>query len=238
MHEVLLIGFLAGMGHALEADHLAAVGSMASGRSSPRRLVVMGAAWGLGHTITLFLLCSAVILLGFALTERMAATLESGVGVMLIVLGVDVIRRMLKKKIHFHVHDHGDGKRHLHAHSHEGAAKPHRADRHDHRHTPHFALRPLLIGLAHGAAGSAALVALALAASKSPLTSLIYVLLFGVGSMCGMATLTLSAAWPLRWIEKGGLYLHRAVHLAIGATAIGLGAHILLTRGPSVFGGA
>ena len=128
MNSVLLIGFLVGMGHALEADHLAAVGSMASGRTSPKRLAIMGAAWGLGHTITLFLLCSAVILLGFVLTDRLAATLEFGVGIMLIILGADVLRRMVKKKVHFHVHHHGDGQRHVHAHSHEGAPVPHEAD--------------------------------------------------------------------------------------------------------------
>ncbi|HPE48198.1 MAG TPA: hypothetical protein PLR76_07370 [Hyphomonas sp.] len=238
MNSVLLIGFLVGMGHALEADHLAAVGSMASGRTSPKRLAIMGAAWGLGHTITLFLLCSAVILLGFVLTDRLAATLEFGVGIMLIILGADVLRRMVKKKVHFHVHHHGDGQRHVHAHSHEGAPVPHEADPHEHRHARLFALRPLLVGLAHGAAGSAGLLALAVAASKSPMTSLLYVLVFGVGSMCGMATLTLSAAWPLRWIERGGIILYRGLYLCIGALAIGLGCHILLSNGPSVFGAA
>ena len=105
MNSVLLIGFLVGMGHALEADHLAAVGSMASGRTSPKRLAIMGAAWGLGHTITLFLLCSAVILLGFVLTDRLAATLEFGVGIMLIILGADVLRRMVKKEMNFFMNE-------------------------------------------------------------------------------------------------------------------------------------
>jgi hypothetical protein len=238
MNSVLLLGFLVGMGHALEADHLAAVGSMASGTTSPKRLAIMGAAWGLGHTITLFLLCSAVILLGFALTDRVAATLESVVGIVLLVLGADVLRRMIRKQVHFHVHEHDDGARHLHAHSHEGAPLPHVQDPHRHGHARLFALRPLLVGLAHGAAGSAGLLALALAATRNPWTSLTYVLLFGVGSMCGMAALTLTAAWPLRWAEKGGLLLHRGIQVAIAGLAIFLGTRILLENASTVLGGA
>ena len=82
--SLIALGFLAGMGHALEPDHLAAVGAMATGRNSRRSMVLRGAAWGLGHTLTLLAICSAVILLGMALTGRTAALLESAVGFMLI----------------------------------------------------------------------------------------------------------------------------------------------------------
>ncbi|MEO1505433.1 MAG: hypothetical protein AAFU68_14565 [Pseudomonadota bacterium] len=96
MEGFLAIGFLVGMSHALEADHVAAVGAMAAdpkaGRGR-RNLVLRGAAWGLGHTITLFALCTLVILFGVALTDATSAALEFGVGVMLVLLGIDVLRR-------------------------------------------------------------------------------------------------------------------------------------------------
>jgi hypothetical protein len=183
MYAFLLLGFLVGMGHSLEADHLAAVGAMATGRSSKKRLALLGAAWGLGHTITLFLLCSAVIFFGFVLTERATAAMEFAVGTMLVILGVDVLRRMGRARVHFHAHDHGDGRPHIHAHSHLGAKLAHAVDPHDHGHPQRFPVKALLVGLMHGAAGSAGLLALALAVSRESWIAITYVLLFGVGSM-------------------------------------------------------
>ena len=238
MEGFLVLGFLVGMGHALEADHLAAVGSMAAGRSSPRRLAFMGAIWGLGHTITLFVLCSAVIAFGLVLNERAAAALEFSVGVMLVVLGLDVLRRMRKAKVHFHVHEHGDGQPHIHAHSHLGSKHPHHQDPHQHAHPKGFPVKALLVGLVHGAAGSAALLALALAASRDPWLAIGYVILFGLGSICGMAALTFVAAWPLGFAERSAKWLHRGLHVAISSAAIILGASVMLETGRIIWGGA
>lgn len=236
MESFLVLGFFIGMGHALEADHLAAVGAMATGRSSPRRLAFLGAVWGLGHTVTLFLLCSTVILFGFVLNERAAAVLEFAVGVMLVVLGLDVLRRMRKAKIHFHVHDHGNGKPHIHAHSHLHSTVPHKEDPHHHAHPQGFPIKALLVGLVHGAAGSAALLALALAASRDAWLALSYVLLFGLGSICGMAALTLVAAWPLGLAERSAKWLHRGLHIAISCVAIILGVSVMLETGRVIWG--
>ncbi|MGY8996555.1 MAG: HoxN/HupN/NixA family nickel/cobalt transporter, partial [Alphaproteobacteria bacterium] len=182
MEGFLALGFLIGMQHALEADHLAAVGAMVAGRPSSRRaLVLRGAAWGLGHSITLFVICSVVILLGLTLTDRVSAVMEFVVGIMLVLLGIDVIYRFRKKRVHFHVHKHDDSKPHLHAHSH-GADLPHREDRHAHEHPKGLPLKALAIGLVHGAAGSAGLLVLAVAATRDPMVALGYIALFGVGS--------------------------------------------------------
>lgn len=232
----LTIGFLVGMSHALEADHLAAVGAMANGRSSRWGLALRGAAWGLGHTITLLAICSAVVIFGFALTDQTAAALEFSVGAMLVLLGVDVMRRMRRRRVHFHVHDHGDGQRHIHAHSHRDAAVPHQADPHRHEHPQGLPFRALLVGLVHGAAGSAGLLALAVAATREPMMAVGYFLVFGLGSMIGMAALSFVAAWPLGWIEHGAKWLHRTVTIAIAATAIGLGISVMMDTGGVVFG--
>ncbi|HFE38643.1 MAG TPA: high frequency lysogenization protein HflD, partial [Gammaproteobacteria bacterium] len=120
MISFLLLGFFIGMSHALEADHLAAVGALAtSGKTTPKRLAFLGMSWGAGHTTTLLLLCSIVMVFGYVLSERVEAGMEFIVGIMLILLGIHVLWKMYKGRIHFHVHEH-DGNQHLHAHSHAG----------------------------------------------------------------------------------------------------------------------
>lgn len=237
MEGFLALGFIIGMGHALEADHLAAVGAMAVGKSSPKSLALRGAAWGLGHTLTLFAICTAAILFGLVLTDQAAAALEFAVGVMLVVLGFDVLRRLRKARVHFHVHDHDGGRPHLHAHSHLGATEPHDRDPHDHTHRHAFPIKAVLVGLVHGAAGSAGLLALAVAASKDAWLAVGYVALFGIGSILGMAALSFVAAWPLGWAERGAKWLHTGVHVCAAVAAIALGVHVMMETGQTAWGG-
>ena len=237
MEGFLALGFLIGMQHALEADHLAAVGTMAAGRHGGKRgLALRGAVWGLGHTMTLFAICAAVILLGMTLTERMSAALEFGVGVMLVLLGLDVLRRLRAKRIHFHAHEHG-GRPHVHAHSHQGATAPHAQDPHDHRHPDGFPLRALLIGLVHGAAGSAGLLALAVAATREPWAAVGYVAVFGLGSILGMAALSFAAAWPLGAAERHAKWLHSGLALGAAALAVGIGVDVMAETAATAWGG-
>lgn len=233
----LVLGFLIGMSHALEADHLAAIGTMLTDRKkSKRALAYRGAVWGLGHTITLFAICSTVILLGLTLTERMSAALEFGVGIMLILLGLDVFRRFRKKKLHFHGHEHEDGAKHMHVHSHAEAKETHSIDAHHHEHPKGFPVKALLIGLVHGAAGSAGLLALAVAATQNVTTAVFYVLSFGLGSILGMAALTYAVAWPLKWADKGVGWMHTALNASAAGLAIAMGCYILLQTGPDALG--
>ncbi|MDH3911158.1 MAG: hypothetical protein OEU09_07660, partial [Rhodospirillales bacterium] len=134
MGSVLLLGFLIGMQHALEADHVAAVASIATRGGSVGRIVRQGAAWGLGHSVTLLIVGAAVLSFDAAVPESLARILELAVGVMLLLLGLGVLRRVLRRGIHFHRHRHGDGIVHIHAHSHAGERGQHdpRLHRHDH----------------------------------------------------------------------------------------------------------
>jgi high-affinity nickel permease len=106
MFGILGLGFLLGMQHALEADHIAAVSSIAARRSHVADIVNHGLTWGLGHTLTLFTFAGAAILLGRAIPETIARPIETAVGVMLIGLGAHVLWR---DRVHFHQHGHDDG---------------------------------------------------------------------------------------------------------------------------------
>lgn len=236
MESFLILGFFVGMAHALEADHLAAVGALATnGNATPKRLAFLGASWGAGHSTTLLLISLPAILFGMLLSERLAAGMEFAVGLMLVVLGAQVLWKLHRQRVHFHLHDHGNGKKHLHAHSHAEATKPHDQDAHHHKHT-RFSLRAYLVGLAHGAAGSAGLVALAAVATQNVVTAISYVLLFGIGSIIGMGALTYSASWPMRLAEKSASKVLKVTQGLVAVTAIFIGARVMAETASMVTG--
>jgi cytochrome c biogenesis protein CcdA len=225
MFGILGLGFLLGMQHALEADHIAAVSSIAARRTHVGDIVKHGLTWGLGHTLTLFVFAGAAILLGHAIPEHLARPLETAVGIMLVGLGAHVLWRLWRDRVHFHKHGHGDGTVHVHAHSHAGETLPHARAPHSHVHG--FRWRTLLVGLMHGMAGSAALLVLAVSQASSAAAGLGYVALFGIGSMIGMGALstviavpiTLSARWLTR-VNSGLQGMVGVVTIAIGVMTI------------------
>ena len=188
MFGILGLGFLLGMQHALEADHIAAVSSIAARRTHLGDIVKHGLTWGLGHTLTLFVFAGAAILLGRAIPEHFAQPLETAVGIMLLGLGAHVLWRLWRDRVHFHKHSHDVGTVHIHAHSHAGETVAHVRATHAHAHG--FRWRTLLVGLMHGMAGSAALLVLAVSQVSSPAVALGYIALFGIGSMVGMGVLS------------------------------------------------
>jgi hypothetical protein len=222
MFAVLGLGFLLGMQHALEADHIAAVSSIAARRSDVRDIVKHGLTWGLGHTLTLFVFAGAAILLGHAIPETLARPIETAVGVMLVGLGTHVLWRLWRDRVHFHAHRHGNGTKHIHVHSHAGESVPHQASAHQHAHG--FRWRSLLVGLMHGMAGSAALLVLAVSQVANPAAGMAYVLLFGVGSMLGMGALSVVIAVPLAVSARWLTWANRALQAGVGAITIAIGA--------------
>src|SRR6476659_9249843 len=188
MVGILMLGFVLGMQHALEADHIAAVSSIAARRTEISDIVKHGLTWGFGHTLTLFVFAGAAILLGHAIPEQMSRPLETAVGFMLVGLGTHVLWRLWREGVHFHAHRHDDGVLHFHAHGHANDTVPHANSPHRHEHG--FRWRSLLVGLMHGMAGSAALLLLAVSQVSNPLSGMLYVLLFGIGSMLGMGALS------------------------------------------------
>src|SRR5947199_8101380 len=221
MFGILGLGFLLGMQHALEADHIAAVSSIAARRSEVGDIVRHGLTWGLGHTLTLFAFAGAAILLGHAIPEQLARPIEAAVGVMLVGLGAHVLWRLWRDRAHFHKHGHGDGTIHFHAHSHAGETVPHARAAHAHEHG--FRWRTLLVGLMHGMAGSAALLVLAVSQASSPAVGLGYVALFGTGSMIGMGALSTVVAVPLAVSARWLTWANRGLQGAVGLATVAIG---------------
>jgi hypothetical protein len=228
MFGILGLGFLLGMQHALEADHIAAVSSIAARRTDLADIVKHGLTWGLGHTLTLFVFAGAAILLGHVIPEHLARPLETAVGVMLVGLGAHVLWRLWRDRVHFHRHGHGDGTVHFHAHSHAGETVPHARAAHAHGHAQGFRWRTLLVGLMHGMAGSAALLVLAVTQASSPAAGLGYVALFGLGSMVGMAALSGVIAVPIAVSARWLTWANRGLQGAVGVITIAIGVSTIV----------
>lgn len=202
------LGFLIGMKHALEPDHLAAVATLAARDSNGTAALRQGVAWGLGHTLTLMLFGGVVLALGRNIPDRLAQVLDLMVGVMLIGLGADVLRRL------------------------PPLVSPSLADRAPHVEQPFLAhrrwpLRAALIGMMHGMAGSAAMILLSLHAVGSWVAGIAYILIFGAGSVLGMALLSILIALPmratagrLRWINSGLTVVVGGFSLLLGASVV------------------
>ncbi|HIF17699.1 MAG TPA: urease accessory protein [Cycloclasticus sp.] len=223
--NLLFLGFLIGMRHALEADHVAAVASLATG-SNLRGTIMQGAAWGLGHTLTLFLFGSIALLIDGIIPNNFSAALEFSVGIMLVLLGLDVLYRLYKKRIHFHTHQHGEEVKHFHAHAHK-KHENHTAIAHQHVHKKVFPKRALLIGLMHGMAGSSALIILTMQTVQTPSTALLYIALFGAGSILGMALLSCVIAIPLRYSSHKLTHVYNSLHLGIAVCTVSVGSLII-----------
>jgi hypothetical protein len=234
MFGILGLGFLLGMQHALEADHIAAVSSIAARHSHVGDIVRHGLTWGLGHTLTLFAFAGAAILLGHAIPEHLARPLETAVGIMLVGLGAHVLWRLWRDRVHFHAHGHGDCTVHIHAHSHAQSLAqnpanetvPHARTTHEHAHG--FRWRTLLVGLMHGMAGSAALLVLTVSQASSPAVGLAYVALFGIGSMIGMGALSTVIAVPLAVSARWLTWANSGLQGAVGIVTIAIGVNTII----------
>ena len=224
---VLGFGFLIGLKHATDADHLAAVGTIVSERKSVWSSALIGGVWGLGHTITLFLAGVFVLLLDFQISERTERILEFCVGIMLTLLGLNVIIKLFKGgKIHFHRHEHG-AREHVHPHVHEAAHE-------DAPHTHHdlsFSPRALVIGMIHGLAGSAGMMLLYLPTIETQTLKLIYIIVFGVGSIGGMMLMSFLVGLPFH-LTAGRFHRFNSILQGVaGLASIAFGLMIIYEKG-------
>lgn len=217
----VFFGFLLGIKHALDADHIVAVTTIVSRGRGLFRSALVGLSWGIGHTLTLFIVGFGVLVLKLTVPDRLALSMEFIVGMMLVVLGVSVIRRLVRSHVHWHRH--GD-KYHLHSHSHEATPE------HDHRHMG----RSLVIGMVHGLAGSGALTVLVLSTMSSVVQGLSFLLLFGVGSIMGMLVFSGLISLPFKLTAGVSQRLNLWVQGAAGVISIVLGLFIMWQIG---FGG-
>lgn len=224
----LLVGFLLGVRHALDPDHIAAVASLATRSVRTRENVKLAALWGLGHAGVLLGVGALAIGLGITLSDPLPRLFEGIVGLMLIALGADVLRHR-RNRVHAHAHRHADGTLHVHFHAHSPAERAHHGEehpRHEHRHVS--ASRALLVGGVHGLAGSAALLLLALPGASSAGEALGCLVAFGVGSVLGMMLFSFAISLPLRFSSRHFAPLSRWAEGVLGTATVALGGFILL----------
>lgn len=218
--SILGAGFLIGMKHALDADHVVAVSTIVSESKSLRKASTVGIKWGLGHTFTLFLVGLIVVVTGIRIPEKLTMSMEFIVGMVLVGLGISTIRGYYVKRVHVHNHDH-DNTSHLHFHYHDKTKK------HEHEHKNKASRSSFLIGMVHGMAGSGALMLLVLGTISSTTVGLLYILVFGLGSTLGM--LIVSSAISLPFIFTAGLSdsLNRFMSLVAGSASVLAGLLIM-----------
>ena len=218
----LFLGFFLGMRHATDADHVVAIATIVSRERSMAGSALIGAAWGVGHTITVMAVGGAIIVFGVVIPPKLGLSMEFAVGIMLVLLGILTLTGMGRAvgaahahahaavpgghalDLHDHLHAHGDYV-HRHAHGHSPDAHGHAEE-----HTPlarldrsglgriafYQWLRPFAVGLVHGLAGSAAVALMVLSIIREPVAALGYLLLFGLGTIVGMMLITLMLSAP------------------------------------------
>ena len=224
---VLGLGFVLGLRHALDPDHLVAVSTIVGEHRSLKKSSLVGTFWGLGHTASLLLAGVAIIVLKLRVSEASALWMEFAVAVMLVLLGARALSRALRGwKLHVHMHTH-DGHRHIHLHLH----RPGEEHAHVHRHLLGFGARPFLVGMVHGMAGSAGLMLLVLATIPSAIAALIYVGVFGLGSVGGM--LVMSGLMSLPFILTGKKFgaVNEGLQFATGLSSFAFGLFLVWQYG-------
>ncbi|HKW33540.1 MAG TPA: hypothetical protein VJN92_11085 [Candidatus Acidoferrum sp.] len=243
---ILAIGFLLGMRHATDPDHVIAVSTIVSRERSIPKAGLIGILWGCGHTLTIAIVGSVIILFGVIIPPRAGLTMEFSVGLMLILLGVLNLTGALKwlsekfspshprvTATHAHLHEH-DHHLHFHWHSHSVTREHHG----DSLATPNWlgspferlglfhSLRPLLVGIVHGLAGSAAVALLVLSTIRNPKWALLYLLIFGVGTIAGMMLITAVLALPFSYAGHRFAWLNRSLVLGSGLLSLCFGIFV------------
>ncbi len=213
---LLSLGLVLGLEHALDADHVVAVSTLVSQTKSLKRSSIFGILWGMGHTTTLFVVGLVILLFKLTIPQKLALSFEFLVGIVLVLLGADVLRKVLQGRVHLHPHTHADGTTHVHLHAH---SQPEELDHHHHH-------RSFLVGLVHGLAGSSALMLLVLTTVESVWQGIFFILIFGLGSILGMMVTSTLIALPMK-AATNFARLDRGLRLAAGAISIVLGLLIM-----------
>jgi sulfite exporter TauE/SafE len=232
----LLLGFsfAAGLKHATEPDHIAAVSTIVSDRKSLWSSSLVGGMWGIGHTLALLIAGIAVVAFHFEISKRLANILELGVGVMLFILGAQTLWKVFRGgSVHTHVHVHG-GVIHAHPHVHDvEQVRSHPAPSKTH-HGLKLSSRPLFVGLVHGLAGSGALMLLILATIPSPGVAIAYILIFGVGSIGGMMLMSMLIGLPFHFAAGRFVRMDKWLRSGAGLFSLAFGVIWIVTLVPEI----
>jgi ABC-type nickel/cobalt efflux system permease component RcnA len=233
--SLIALGFFLGMRHATDPDHVVAVSTIVTRQQTLRGGVLIGGLWGVGHTLTILVGGGVIILFRLTIPPALGLTMEMTVALMLVGLGlwnVTALRRQLggAPEPHSHAHQHGDYV-HTHGHGHGRDGHGHRddqtpqawLDRHLGGLSVYQALRPVVVGVVHGLAGSAAVALLVLTTIGEPRWALAYLGVFGIGTILGMLLVTLIVAAPMTYAARRLTLVHRHLRLASGLVSLGFG---------------
>jgi high-affinity nickel-transport protein len=247
--SILAVGFFLGMRHATDPDHVIAVTTIVSNQQNKARAALIGAFWGVGHTLTIFVVGTAIILFNLVIPVRVGLSMEFSVAVMLIILGVMNLGAFWKTIPVGTLHSSGvpkEGepeKEIVHSHSHVHGAvthsHPHVHSSQNHSHTPvvwmdrafggaglYQYFRPLVVGIVHGLAGSAAVALLVLTTIRNVHWAIAYLLIFGVGTIAGMMLITMSIASAFTMVGRGRENFSRKLAFASGLLSLGFGLFV------------
>jgi cytochrome c biogenesis protein CcdA len=226
------IGLAFGLKHATEADHIVAVSTIVSEHEKLWRSALVGALWGIGHTASLVVVGLIVLILGVAIPGEVAPWLEFAVALMIIALGVSAVAGALRSRRDFHLHRHThDGVAHVHIHFHDDASK-HAGPVAAHSHTiSAMGKKPLLVGAMHGLAGSAALSLLVMTQIQSPVLGLLYLAVFGIGSITGMLLMSGVIGLPFVFASRRFSGIHHSLQILAGACSIVFGVWYVYQTG-------
>ena len=243
---ILAVGFFLGIRHATDPDHVIAVSTIVSRERSIGAAMLIGAFWGLGHTLTILGVGSTIVLFNLVIPPRLGLSMELCVGLMLILLGVlnlSGFRRFLAgdagaARGHSHPHSHGDYV-HTHPHQHQPERHPHspeqtplaRLDRIFGSLRPYQAVRPFVIGIVHGLAGSAAIALLVLATIRNSRWAIAYLLIFGIGTMAGMMLITVAIGSSVTYTQTRFQRFGATLATAAGVLSLGFGLFLAYRAG-------
>lgn len=214
---LLSTGFILGLKHAFDADHVAVVSTMVSQSKNLKKSSLLGVMWGVGHTVTLLVVGLAVLLLKITIPVRAALAMEFIVGLVVVYFGFDLLQKIKRGSVHIHRHEHG-GTAHTHFHGHELQPS------HQHNH------RALGVGALHGLAGSAALTILVLTTVQSTWQGLAFILIFGLGSIISMLIISSAIGLPFLMTKKF-TRVNTAVQGLAGAISVLVGLLIVYNIG-------
>jgi len=238
--SILAVGFFLGMRHATDPDHVIAVTTIVSNQHNRMRAALIGAFWGVGHTVTIFVVGAGIILFNLVIPVRVGLSMELSVAVMLIILGLMNVAAFVRSVpgstqvssegeiVHSHPHSHGSVV-HNHPHTHLSHAPDQTFGRFDRvlgRLSAYQYVRPFVVGTVHGLAGSAAVALLVLTTIRNVHWAIAYLLVFGVGTIAGMMLITMSIASAFKMVGKGREKFSRRLALASGLVSLAFGAFV------------
>jgi MFS family permease len=222
------VGFLLGMRHATDPDHVIAVSTIVSRQRGVGMAGVIGAIWGLGHTLTIFAVGVAIILFKVAIPPRLGLSMEFSVGLMLILLGVLNLSGLMGRLVASFGHKHN-----LYDLDPVGVPALAIGTSPDHSHPAHWwnFARPMAVGIVHGLAGSAAIALLVMTTIQSPFWEIIYILIFGLGTIVGMMVITACIALPIAYTSQRFSSWNRGMVYASGILSICFGLFVSYQTG-------